>query len=86
MSQLKDQTLQVLQISLLCTCYWRSKDHRNNLIIRSHFARLKVCNESWEAQLTCLDSWVLTAWILLNKVLVFTLVKGPYYDFKLCSF
>ena len=23
----------------------------------------KACNESWEAQLTRLDSWALTAWI-----------------------
>ena len=47
-------------------------------------ALIKACNESWQAQLTLLDSWAFTAWILLNKVIVF--VKGPYYDLKLCSF
>ena len=33
--------------------------------------------ESWE-ELTCSDSWALTAWILLNKVMFF-ISKGPYY-------
>jgi hypothetical protein len=32
----------------------------------------KACNESWEAQLTRSDSWALTAWILLKKVLFFS--------------
>jgi hypothetical protein len=30
-------------------------------------ASAKACNESWEAQLTRLDSWALTAWILVSK-------------------
>ena len=29
-------------------------------------ASAKVCNESWEAQLTRSDSWALTSWILLK--------------------
>jgi hypothetical protein len=45
----------------------------------------KASYESWEAQLTRFDSWTLTARILLSKVL-FSVTKGPDYDFKLCIF
>ena len=41
----------------------------------------KTCNKSWIQQVTVLDSWMLTARILLNKI-----DKGPAYDFKLGSF
>ena len=35
----------------------------------------KVCNKSWEAQLTSLISWALTARNLVSKV-VFSIIKG----------
>ena len=45
----------------------------------------KAFKESWEAQLTQLDSRALTAWILLNRVL-FSLVKGPYMPLNCAVF
>ena len=37
----------------------------------------KVCIESWEGQLTRSDSWALTAWILLSKVLFKLAIHYP---------
>ena len=44
---------------------------RQAVELREERVYSKVCNESWEAQLTRSDSLALTAGILLNKVLFF---------------